>query len=143
VLTINRRIVACSACVALLAVALVGPQVGFAQGAPVAQAAKSKQVVLVLSGRQTSSTTAAGNIASRQLGAGTFVETFKSGVTSVVAKFKGGTIKWSEISKVSGSSVSGKWKVTGGTGTYKHVHGGGPAKGPLSGPWTYSGTITY
>lgn len=65
--------------------------------------------------------------------------------TFLVWKVPGGTIKATAVSLTGLANAShGTFKITGGTGKYKHATGHGTFKGTLSsGTFTYKGTLKF
>jgi hypothetical protein len=129
---------------ALLATAAFATTQAAADG-PTAVAAKVQKVTITGKSNDPSSFT---NISSKLDG------TFGKGTqgkcclqipkSSYTWTFKGGTIIATGVSKISGSSVTGTWKVTPGksTGRFKGLTGGGTFTGDLpSGKYVFKGTV--
>ncbi len=124
------------ALISLLVAGLLVPQAGAAKRATI-------KVTWNVTGRATGPDTGAGKITSKQMGNATFTIKYKNGFEFGSATFKGGKLNWKGKSHYEGDESVGKWTVTGGTGKYKGASGGGTGRGPLRGPWTYKGKITY
>lgn len=80
-------------------------------------------------------------------GPGTYAQnitSFSPPADNLVLTLKGGTIKMSETGTLTGTTVTSKWKITGGTGKYKHITGSGAATGDVTtSTYTYTGKAKY
>jgi hypothetical protein len=115
--------------------------------APAAVAAKAHKVTINAVANDPSSFTDISSKLSGSFGNGTQGSCcLKIPRSNYTWKFKGGTIIATGVSKISGSSVSGTWKVTRGksSGKFKGMTGGGTFTGDLpKGKYTFKGTVSY
>jgi hypothetical protein len=120
----------------LVTVALVVPAVA---------SAKTYKVKLTNTSHSGASTKLTGTVKGAPLGTCKYTGTLTIPNTTQVWRCHGGKIYVSShgTSGVS-NNARGTWKVTKGTGRYKHIKGGGTLKGLLStGTYTYKGTLKF
>jgi hypothetical protein len=132
---------------ALLATTAIATTQAVADSPHAVAAAKAQKVTITAVANDPSSFT---NISSKldgTFGKGTQGKCcLKIPKTSYTWKFKGGTIIAAGVSKISGSKVTGTWKVTPGksSGTFKGMTGGGTFTGDLpTGKYVFKGAVRY
>ena len=86
-----------------------------------------------------------GKLVGSPFGKGTFTASTEVPITKYVWKFKGGALDVTFNSTLKGVIASGPWKVTGGTGKFKHAHGSGSGTGAINGSkqFHFVGSISY
>ena len=117
-------------------------------GAVTARAATTKTISISLHARITSHVTTGvqhGHGTIKGSLTGTYTATVDPPLTTYVLKVPGGTIDISTLYNIKGTSLSGSWHTTGGSGTYKHVKGSGKATGALAtnAVFKLSGKLSY
>jgi len=131
---------------AALATAAIATTQAVADG-PTAVAAKAQTVTITAAAKDPSSFTDISSTLGGTFGKGTQGSCcLKIPKTNYTWTFKGGTIIATGVSKISGSKVTGTWKVTKGksTGKFKGMTGGGTFTGDLpSGKYVFKGTVRY
>ena len=138
---VTRKTATLAVATAFAGVALAAPLTGTAS-------AKSYKVSFLLKGKLTSKP---GEIkgkvtAGKPLGKGTYVGKVGFPKASYTMKFKGGTISFSEVGKLTGSKANGKWTITKGTGKFKGIKGGGTSTGDITKQadgFKYKGKVKY
>ena len=86
-----------------------------------------------------------GKLVGSPFGKGTFTASTEVPVTKYVWKFKAGALDVTFNSTLKGVIASGPWKVTGGTGKFKHAKGSGSGTGAINGSkqFHFVGHISY
>jgi hypothetical protein len=74
-----------------------------------------------------------GRLVGSPFGSATFTGSTEVPITTYVWKFKSGKLDIKFTATLKGVIASGPWKVTGGTGKFKHAHGTGTATGAING----------
>lgn len=137
---ISRRTVVAATASALCAGALVAPQPGSAN----AHAAKTYKLLTHNSGTQ-KGTKLTGKSVGKPFGTCHFTGTLVIPKTFQTWKCHGGNVKVVGFGKTGAADhAKGTWKITGGTGKYKHAKGHGTFSGVQhTGKFTYKGTVSF
>jgi hypothetical protein len=106
-------------------------------------AARSDHFVSRCTGKLSGETTAVGSCHSN-LGSYTYVVSLHTPKYTEIDHYKNGTIHISGVDKIQNGGLYGTWKITGGTGAFKHASGSGSGLSKLANgrsSVTYRGTV--
>ena len=137
----TRKTVTLVAATALAGAALAAPLAGTA-------AAKSYKVSFTMQGKLTSKPgEIKGKIKNKSpLGNGTYVGKVDYPKATYTLKLKGGTVVFTEVGTLSGTTAKGKWVIKKGTGKFKGIKGKGTSAGDITNPndpFKYKGTVKF